>query len=42
MSPAAAIQWVSRRDRAVVGGALAGIVVLAWTYILLGAAWTPP
>ena len=37
MSPAAAIQWVSRRDRAVVGGALAGIVVLAWTYILLGA-----
>jgi hypothetical protein len=37
MSPAAAIQWVSRRDRAMVAGALAGIVVLAWTYILLGA-----
>src|SRR6266404_217850 len=37
MSHAAAILWVSRRDRAVVAGALAGIVALAWAYILLGA-----
>jgi predicted metal-binding membrane protein len=37
MSRAAAILWLSRRDRTVVAGALAGIVVLAWTYILLGA-----
>src|SRR6266849_6318270 len=37
MSRAAAILWVSRRDRAVVAGALAGIVALAWAYILLGA-----
>jgi len=31
MSRAAAILWLSRRDRTVVAGALAGIVVLAWT-----------
>src|SRR5206468_5511360 len=37
MSHAAAILWVSRRARAVVAGALAGIVALAWAYILLGA-----
>src|SRR5437868_8132590 len=37
MSRAAAILWLSRRDRAVVAGALAGIVALAWAYILLGA-----
>src|SRR5438105_8835938 len=37
MSHAAAILWLSRRDRAVVAGALAGIVALAWAYILLGA-----
>jgi predicted metal-binding membrane protein len=37
MSRAAAIQWVCRRDRAVVAGALAGIVALAWAYILLDA-----
>jgi predicted metal-binding membrane protein len=37
MSRAAAILWVSHRDRAVVAGALAGIVALAWAYILLGA-----
>ena len=37
MSRAAAILWVPRGDRAVVAGALAGIVALAWAYILLGA-----
>jgi predicted metal-binding membrane protein len=37
MSRAAAILWVSRRDRAVVAGALAAIVALAWAYVLLGA-----
>jgi predicted metal-binding membrane protein len=37
VSRAAAILWVSRRDRAVVAGALAGIVALAWAYILLDA-----
>jgi predicted metal-binding membrane protein len=37
MSRAAAILWVSCRDRAVVAGALAAIVALAWAYILLGA-----
>jgi predicted metal-binding membrane protein len=37
MSGGAAILRVSRRDRAVVAGALAGIVVLAWIYILRGA-----
>ena len=37
MSHAEAILWVSRRARAVVAGALAGIVALAWAYILLGA-----
>ena len=37
MSRAAAILWISRRDRAVVAGALAGLVALAWIYMLLGA-----
>src|SRR5438105_1953924 len=34
---AAALLWISRRARAVVAGALAGIVALAGAYILLGA-----
>jgi predicted metal-binding membrane protein len=33
----AAIVWLARRDRAVVAAALAAVVVLAWSYILLGA-----
>ena len=37
MSRDAAILWLARSDRAIVAGALAGIVVLAWIYILLGA-----
>jgi predicted metal-binding membrane protein len=31
------IESVLRRDRTIVGGALAGMVILSWTYILVGA-----
>ena len=31
------LESVLRRDRTIVGGALAGMVLLSWTYILLGA-----
>jgi predicted metal-binding membrane protein len=33
----APIEWLARRDRAVVAAALAAVVFLAWSYILLGA-----
>lgn len=38
MSRDAAIVWLARRDRAVVATALAAVVVVAWSYILLAMA----
>ena len=42
MSGTASLETVLRRDRIIVGLALAGIVVLSWTYILTGAATGTP
>jgi predicted metal-binding membrane protein len=37
MSSNGALEWVLRRDRFVVFGGLAGVIILAWAYIFLGA-----